>query len=114
MRGAPRRAVRRPRQLGDQGRRPVALSVADRRRQRQRRRRLRSGWERPSGRDYSRRLREQSRAEARAYEMRSPPFGGLRHYLILPSLYTTCLRTTGSYFFISILSGLVFLFLSVV
>ena len=35
-------------------------------------------------------------------------------YLILPSLYITCLRTTGSYFFISSLSGVVRLFLSVV
>ena len=35
-------------------------------------------------------------------------------YLIVPSLYMTCLRTTGSYFFISSLSGVVRLFLSVV
>src|SRR5690606_26950949 len=35
-------------------------------------------------------------------------------HLILPSLYITCLRTTGSYFLISILPGVFFLFLSVV
>jgi hypothetical protein len=35
-------------------------------------------------------------------------------YLIFPSLYITCLRTTGSNFFISSLSGVVRLFLSVV
>jgi len=35
-------------------------------------------------------------------------------YLILASLYITCLRTTGSYFFISIFPGVFFLFLSVV
>jgi len=36
------------------------------------------------------------------------------NYLILPSLYITCLRTTGSYFLTSILAGVFFLFLSVV
>jgi hypothetical protein len=35
-------------------------------------------------------------------------------YLILASLYSTCLRTTGSYFLNTILSGVFFLFLSVV
>ena len=34
-------------------------------------------------------------------------------YLIFASLYMTCLRATGSYFFISSLSGMVRLFLSV-
>ena len=36
------------------------------------------------------------------------------NYLILASLYMTCLRATGSYFFISSWSGVVRLFLSVV
>lgn len=35
-------------------------------------------------------------------------------YLILPSLYITCLRTTGSYLLTSIFAGVFFLFLSVV
>jgi hypothetical protein len=37
-----------------------------------------------------------------------------KNYLILASLYMTCLRTTGSNFLISIFSGMVRLFLSVV
>jgi hypothetical protein len=37
-----------------------------------------------------------------------------KDYLIFASLYMTCLRTTGSYFLISIFSGMVRLFLSVV
>ena len=48
-----------------------------------------------------------------------PGFAGVEignavSYLILASLYGTCLRTTGSYFFISSLSGVVRLFLVVV
>src|SRR5687768_10306127 len=39
---------------------------------------------------------------------------GPKRHLILPSLYITCLRTTGSYFLTSILFGVFFLFLSVV
>jgi hypothetical protein len=40
--------------------------------------------------------------------------GANKDYFILPSLYGTCLRTTGSYFLTSIFSGMVRLFLSVV
>ena len=59
---------------------------------------------------------------AQAEKQKSPQDSALQafqagneiNYLILASLYITCLRTTGSNFLISIFSGMVRLFLSVV
>ncbi len=60
------------------------------------------------------RRRPQQKTRLAAGSSRNVGSFGLSAYLILPSLYGTCLRTTGSYFLISILPGVFFLFLSVV